>query len=130
MTEWQRCDPPVWFDQGTWGGDVQVSDAFSTRWWLPAGEFWLVVTRIFYLVRVDGVLAMENQNELIVCTDPSDPGSSEEWSGATYSSVGGYPYSDLGLRQAAQYCRDPDHDLELSEEWPEWALAAAGYGEG
>ncbi len=77
MSDWGRVQPPV-CAAGDVGGDAQVGEAWSARWIraLPDGTFG-VVDRAFYVACVDGGYPyVERRTEYMICTDPTDPGSS------------------------------------------------------
>jgi hypothetical protein len=88
-------------DAGDIGGDVQASTAHSRKFirWMPSVEKWAAINDAYYHAEEeyqhDGPLInnqwTERQTEIIVCTDPSDPGSTEEWADYTYEKY--YPDS-------------------------------------
>lgn len=78
---------------GDCGGDYQVTESYSRRFVRP-GVPGAMITVSFYGVAchdADGVptgeYAVEEQTEMLVCTDPADPGGTEVWSDYAYRDV-------------------------------------------
>lgn len=109
MGNWVRREPAV-FTAGD-VSEVQTSDAWDARWVLDLpGDMFGVVTRAFYLT-ANGA---ECQTEYLVCTDPKDPGSTEEWSDYRFERVDGTD----PRRLADQACGPTD---------AEWGAVASSY---
>ncbi len=107
MSDWSRVQPAV-CAAGDVGGDAQVGEAWSARWVraLSDGTFG-VVDRAFYVAEVDGGFPyVERRTEYLICTDPTDPGSSERWSDAVYDTVDGEASDDLAY-WAARHAEGP-----------------------
>jgi hypothetical protein len=72
---------------GDVGGDHQVSEAYVTSWVrrLPRG-LWGYIGRQFYIAHDEdkGKTWLECQIEYLVCTNPRDVGSSEQFSDMRY----------------------------------------------
>lgn len=88
VSPWVRVDPLV-HEAADAGGDDQISPvAYEARWQakLTDGTFALI-TRYFYVIDRDGRVFVEEQTEYLVCTDPSDPGSTEINAEYTYNEV-------------------------------------------
>lgn len=77
---------------GDTGGDYQMSEAWSRRFVreAPDGEH-LVVTVAFYVERPPGlpVPQIMCQIEYVRCTDPRDPGATEQYADYTFAAVDG-----------------------------------------
>jgi hypothetical protein len=95
---WHEAYPREVFDAGSVGGDIQAGDAHSRRFvrWLPDRKLWAVINDSYYLAKCDhdaddhetydgelrckhcGPLVwVQNQTELIICRDFTDPGGTE-----------------------------------------------------
>ncbi len=117
---WVRRDPEVHV-AGDTGGDIQVGEAYDARWTRPLEDgLTAMVSRAYYAIRepVTNNLALERQTEYLACTDPTDPGSTEQWSEYTYEPEYGFSPTDLGARAAA-YGAEPPTDGEWDEVAPE-----------
>jgi hypothetical protein len=110
---------------GQHGGDRGVSDAVSSRWIKPIDDkLWAVVTCAFYVASEtddldDGPFVIECESEYLVCTDPFQPGDTEEWADSRYTLIGGIAGpdgADGALVEAVEQAEAP-HD----EEWNEYA---------
>ncbi len=117
-----RADPPV-FAAGDVGGDAQVGDAYSARWTRPLPDgTWGVVDRVYYVADVGDGLYVECQTEYLICTDPSDPGSTEVWADARYDAEHGVDPTDADAYLLAERSVGPS-DSEWVAVIP-WAEAA------
>ncbi|HLL69041.1 MAG TPA: hypothetical protein VK453_25500 [Micromonosporaceae bacterium] len=89
MSEWRRVEPLV-MGGGDCGGDAQISEAFNARWVQEhSGGEHAVVTRQFYIAEHEGGEPfLECQTEYVLCSDPSDPGSTELLSRECYVDCG------------------------------------------
>ncbi len=122
MTGWVRQQP--YADKaGPVGGDIQVGEAFNARWIraLPDGTF-AVVTRTYYPAVDGGHRFLECDTEYAVCTDPADPGSTEQWSEGRPSPCEGDP-TDEGALNAALAASEPT-DIEWNVHAPAWAAVS------
>jgi len=129
LSGWQRSEPTV-APAGDCGGDVQVSDAWSARWRHELSDgATALVTRAFYIASAspdgDGPHHLECQTEYLVCTDPAEPGGTEQWSDYVYERRGPAT-GDEDVRQAAADAEAPT-DAEWLKNAPAWvgSLAAA-----
>lgn len=94
---WQAAEPFVGI-AGDCGGDSQIGEAYSARWWRPLkgddGPLYAVVDRRFYVAtdrdpegNATGDPFIEIQTEYTVCRDPAAPGDTEVHSDIRYSVV-------------------------------------------
>lgn len=134
MSGWARQEPLV-FSGGDCGGDIQTGESFTARWVADLGDGTFgLVTRSFYTahaqqdegdaVGLNGTYEpyLECQTEYLICTDPSDPGGTAEWSEYGYHDAGG-EVSDNGAYQAALHAEPPSH-MELVRFAPDLAEVA------
>jgi len=125
-TVWQRCEPLV-----SPGGDAaehQISDAYDTRWYakLTDGTYALV-TRTYYIARLDRRTFVECQNEYLICRDFADPGGTEYGSELVYQEVASSDPSSEDPRLLAAQASAPEPG-EWRTHGPRWSpslLAAA-----
>ena len=126
MSDWVRREPAV--STGIdWGGDVQVGDAFDARWTRSLDDgLTAMVSRTYYAIVPDQpgprVREMERCDEYLVCTDPSDPGGTEEWAEYRYRQVYGYSPTDEGAERAAHATHEPS-DAEWNRNAPAYPVA-------
>jgi hypothetical protein len=122
-----QVDPgPVWVrDQrgggvlpgGDVGGDVQLDESFSVRFWHRHRPGALVTYPYYAALDLDDLATVyvERQTEYLVCTDPADPGGSEVWSDYRYEAVqrdlGSVEAATTAARQAAEGHLACDEDL-------------------
>jgi len=104
-------------------GDAQLSESFSVRFHHHDHPGALLTYRYYAAVDLDDLttIYVERQTELLVCTDPADPGGTEEWSDCRYAAV----QRDLGSVQAATAAarRAAEAHLACDEAWsgrPPW----------
>jgi hypothetical protein len=74
---------------GDVGGDAQLAESFSVRFWHRDRPGALVGYRYYAALDLDDLVTVyvERQTELLACTDPDDPGSTEVWSDYRYEAV-------------------------------------------
>ncbi len=123
MSDWERREPAVHV-AGDTGGDIQASEAYDARWTRPIGDgLTAMVSRSYYAILPDGlgprVRELEEQTEYLACSDPADPGGTEDWREYVYRPVYGFSPTDLGARAAA-YGAEPPCDDEWDEVAPDW----------
>lgn len=98
------------------GGDRQVSDPYSSRYWRRADEGWVVID-------VYGFAAQDNPEEgsdfesavqihTTYCTDLDDVGGTETSGDVTYESVGGWYASAESALTVAQHWMANSFDPE------------------
>ncbi len=105
MTEIAEIAAPQWVPDGKGvleggdmvGGDRQVTKAWDVRYWLtgiPGRTLHSCVTVSYYGTQPeDGdVITVSVTYEFLVCTNPADPGGSEEWSDSSYVDNVAGPY--------------------------------------
>lgn len=122
---WQRREPAIFDGDGQPGGECQISEAYSARWTHPLeGGLHAVVTRYYYVSDGDGHdLHVEEETEYLACTDPSDPGSTEQAADYGYRTVPCRgPFDDAAARTAAEQAPEPTV-AEWAEMLPDWKVA-------
>jgi len=74
---------------GDVGGDAQLSESFSVRFQRRDHPGALVTFYYYAALDLDDLttIYVERQGELLACTDPDDPGSTEVWSDCRYEAV-------------------------------------------
>ena len=74
---------------GDVGGDAQLDESFSVRFHHRDQPGALVTYCYYATLDLDDLTSIyvEQQTELLVCTDPADPGSTEVWSDYSYAAV-------------------------------------------
>jgi hypothetical protein len=98
----RQCPPvgnrPVWVrDQrggavlpgGDVGGDTQISESFSVRFW-HRDRPGAMVTYCYYAaanLHDPAAISVDCQTEYLVCADPDDPGGTEVWSAYRYCTL-------------------------------------------
>jgi hypothetical protein len=108
---------------GDIGGDAQLAESFSVRFHhrkLPGA----MVTYCYYAaIDLDDLttICVEQQTELLVCTDPADPGGTEIWADARYTTL----HRGLGSVETATTAahRAAECHLVCDEPWsgrPPW----------
>jgi hypothetical protein len=114
---------------GDVGGDAQVDESFSVRFWHRDRPGALVTYRYYAAVDLDDLttVSVERQTELLVCADTADPGGTEVWSDYRYETV----QRDLGSVEAATTAarRAAEAHLACDEEWsgqPPWDSEGEG----
>lgn len=95
---WQRDSSGV-LEGGDPGGDAQAGESWSSRWKLPGARGSLITVHAYPVHARDGY-AVQVQAEFLVCADPSDPGSTEEWSDCVFDVLPG-AYRRLQSAEAA-----------------------------
>jgi hypothetical protein len=102
---------------GDVGGDVQPAESFSVRFHHRDHPGALVTYRYYAAIDLDDLttITVERQTELLACTDPADPGSTEVWSDCRYETV----QRDLGSVEAATATarRAAEAHLACDEDW-------------
>jgi hypothetical protein len=108
---------------GDVGGDAQLSESFSVRFHHRDHPGALLTYRYYAALDLDDLttIYVERQTELLVCTDPADPGGTEEWSDYRYAAV----QRDLGNVEAATAAAKQAAEAHLAcdEAWsgrPPW----------
>jgi hypothetical protein len=108
---------------GDVGGDAQLDESFSVRFWHRDHPGALVGYRYYAAIDLDDLttIHVERQTELLACTDPADPGGTEVWSDYRYEAVqrgfGSVEAATAAARQAAE------GHLACDEAWsgrPPW----------
>lgn len=112
-----------WYDTLHWGawaevpghpitcgdvGEYQVSEAWSRRWALKRSDNkWAIVDDQWFVARLkkSGQLDMVNSTEFTICTNPLDPGGTEEWADIIWRTV---PTLQLTSRGAETRCGEAD----------------------
>lgn len=144
------ASPDTWIpqggveDPGDIGGDVQAGAAHSRRFirWMPSVSKWAVINDAYYQIederssRVDGplyahcngptVTGIDRQVELIICTDPADPGGTEEWADYVYEGVCTEPRRsdyDAYAKELATDSKAEDYP-DPSNVVPSWTLTS------
>lgn len=84
MASW--CSDRKILPGGDIGGDDQAGDSYSLRYHLQDDPR-RIVTVYTYPVEDRGRYRVETQTELMVCDDPRDPGTTEQWSDAIYATA-------------------------------------------
>jgi hypothetical protein len=134
-----QVDPgPVWVrDQrgggvlpgGDVGGDVQLDESFSVRFHHRHQPGALVTYCYYAALDLDDLttISVERQTELLVCSDPADPGDTEVWSDSRYQTVqrglGSVEAATAAARQVAEA------HLACDEDWsglPPWDSDSEG----
>lgn len=120
---WQRVALDI-VEGGGVGGDVQISESYCAQWTYPlVGGLTAVVTRYYYTASGDGPLRLEEQTEYLACTDPSDPGSTEQAADYGYRTVPwAGPFDDAAARKAAANAPEPTV-TEWAGAMPHWEVA-------
>ncbi len=74
---------------GDVGGDAQLDESFSVRFHHRERPGALVTYRYYPALDLDDLVTVyvERQTELLVCTNPADPGSTEVWSDYRYEAL-------------------------------------------
>ncbi len=74
---------------GDVGGDAQLDESFSVRFHHRDQPGALVTYCYYATLDLDDLTSIyvEQQTELLVCTDPADPGNTEVWSDYSYAAV-------------------------------------------
>jgi hypothetical protein len=105
------------------GGDAQLDESFSVCFWHRDHPGALVRCCYYAALDLDDLTSIyvERQTEYLVCTDPDDPGSTEEWSDYAYATV----QRGLGSVEAATAAarRIAEAHLACDEAWsgrPPW----------
>lgn len=122
---WQRREPAIFDGDGQPGGDLQTSEAYSVRWTRPIENgLYAFVTRYYYVAAEDGgSTRIEEQTEYLVCTDPSEPGGTEQTADYGYRTVPWPgPFDDAAARAAAGRAPEPTV-AEWAEMMPRWEVA-------
>jgi hypothetical protein len=108
---------------GDVGGDAQLDESFSVRFWHRDHPGALVTYRYYAALDLDDLTTVyvERQAELLACTDPADPSGSEVWSDSRYETV----QRDLGSVEAATAAarQAAEAHLTCDEAWsgrPPW----------
>jgi hypothetical protein len=131
------ADPgPTWVrDQqgvlpgGDVGGDAQLGESFSVRFWHRDHPGALVGYCYYAALDLDDLATVyvERQTELLACTDRVDPGGTEVWSYSRYETVqrglGSVEAATVAARQAAEA------HLTCDEAWsgrPPWESEEEG----
>jgi hypothetical protein len=113
---------------GDVGGDAQLAESFSVRFHraLPGA---MVTYHYYAAVDLDDLttICVEQRTELLVCTDPTDPGGTEVWSQAHYAIL----HRGLGSVETATTAahRAAECHLVCAEPWsgrPPWTEELEG----
>jgi hypothetical protein len=114
---------------GDVGGDAQLGESFSVRFWHRDHPGAMVGYRYYAALDLDDLTSVyvERQTEYLVCTDPTDPGGSEVWSDCRYEAV----ERDLGTVEAATAAarQAAEAHLVCDEDWrgrPPWESNSEG----
>jgi len=114
---------------GDIGGDAQLDESFSVRFWHRDRQGALVGYCYYAALDLDDLTTVyvERQTELLVCTDPDDPGGTEEWSDYRYGTV----RRGFGSVEAATAVakRAAEAHLACDEDWsgrPPWEPDSEG----
>ncbi len=114
---------------GDVGGDAQLDESFSVRFWHRDQPGALVGYRYYAALDLDDLatVSVERQTELLVCTDPADPGGTEVWSDYRYEAM----ESGFGSVEAATAAarRAAEGHLACDEAWsgrPPWESNSEG----
>jgi hypothetical protein len=103
---------------GDVGGDAQLDESFSVRFHHRHRPGALVTFHYYAALDLDDLTTVyvERQTEYLVCTDPSDPGSTEVRSDYRYETV----QRDLGSVEAATAAAKQAAAAHLTcdEDWP------------
>lgn len=90
---WIEAYPHGISDEGDVGGDAQIGAAWGKRFvrYVSRAGVWVVLNDYFYVADERGLgnpdadwQWIENQTEIMVCTDPDDPGSTEIFADYSY----------------------------------------------
>ncbi len=114
---------------GDVGGDVQLDESFSVRFWHRDHPGALVTYRYYTALDLDDLTSvyLERQTEYLVCTDPADPGSTEVWSDYRYETVQrGFESVEAATATAR---RAAEGHLACAEAWsglPPWESEREG----
>jgi hypothetical protein len=108
---------------GDVGGDAQLDESFSVRFWHRDRAGALVTFYYYAALDIDDLTTVyvERQTEYLVCADPADPASTEVWSDSRYETV----QRDLGSVEAATAAarQAAEAHLVCDEDWsgrPPW----------
>jgi hypothetical protein len=114
---------------GDVGGDAQLDESFSVRFHHRERPGALVTYRYYAALDLDDLVTVyvERQTELLVCTDPEDPGSTEVWSDYRYEAL----QRGFGTVEAATAAakRTAERHLTCDEAWsglPPWESNSEG----
>jgi hypothetical protein len=108
---------------GDVGGDAQLDESFSVRFHHHDHPRALVTFYYYAALDLDDLTTVfvEQQTEYMVCTDPSDPGSTELWSDYRYRPVAtGFESVEAATAAAKQAA---EAHLVCDEDWsgrPPW----------
>jgi hypothetical protein len=113
---WTKVDPPV-AAGGDVGGDLQATESYSVRFRPvrePADGLHALVTDSWYGEATgetyrDGPFRVACHREYLICSDPSDPGSTEVWADSSFGWLGGM-YATTAAAEAAAKARTPADD--------------------
>jgi hypothetical protein len=108
---------------GDVGGDAQLDESFSVRFWHRDRPGALVGYCYYAALDLDDLVTVyvERQTELLACTDPADPGGTEVWSDYRYTALEGDFESVEAATAAAK--RAAEAHLACDEAWsglPPW----------
>jgi hypothetical protein len=103
---------------GDVGGDTQLDESFSVRFHHRHQPGAMVTFTYYAALDLDDLttISVERQTELLVCTDPADPGSTEVWSDYRYETL----RRGFGSAEAATAAarRAAEAHLTCDEDWP------------
>jgi hypothetical protein len=105
------------------GGDAQLDESFSVRFHRHDHPGALVTFYYYAALDLDDLTTVyvERQTEYLVCTDPSDPGSTELWSDCRYRPMAsGFESVEAATAAAKQAA---EAHLACDEDWsgrPPW----------
>ncbi len=108
---------------GDVGGDAQLDESFSVRFHHRHRPGALVTVRYYAALDLDDLttIYVERQTELLACTDPADPGSTEVWSDYRYEAVqrgfGSVEAATAAAKQAAAAHMACDEDWSGQPPW-------------
>ncbi len=114
---------------GDVGGDAQLDESFSVRFWHRDRPGALVRHCYYAALDLDDLatLYVERQTELLACTDPDDPGGTEVWSDYRYETVRRGFASVEAATAAAKHAAEVH--LVCDEPWsgrPPWKAEGEG----
>lgn len=131
---WIEAYPHGICDEGDIGGDVQTGAAWTKRFvrYVSRHGLWAVINDSFYVADNDSSDSyaqqyrcwIENQTEIIVCTDPDAPGDTEIFTDYTHDETDA-PFG-IDLDEDAQWLAQASHpgdygDPLTDRRIPAWA---------
>jgi hypothetical protein len=102
---------------GDLGGDIQLDESFSVRFHYRDRPGALVTYCYYAATDLDdpASICVEQQTELLVCTDPADPGGTEVWSDYRYTTLArGFDSVEAATAAAKQAAEE---HLVCNEPW-------------